>query len=433
MTRVDPSWNHLHRLGLTATDQAACGPYNPHHSTYAVQVTGDLDLDRLALAWQATQLRHRALNGCFDLADRSWEPAATEPAALGVSHLTGDAGPDAAERELGRVLRSPFDLARGPLARMHVAAVPGGPTLVGIAVEHLVCDGWSLAVLAKDLWSYYADTDAQLPPVRVSFPNFVESQHRYLDSADGRRDLKTWAERLRTIGSLPEIRFPGFTPAPGPVDYSSTSAVGYAIDAETYQGLRNLGGSLGLSPIGLVNAALSGAVHELTGLTDFGVVLSVANRSDRAVRATVGWLSGKVVVPFEVHHAVETAGFLQDYAAASAAAFDYAHLPLAAVIHEVDPHLVGIPCPHPWVAFNPMPFSVNRHLAVPDVPGLELTEFAVGSGWYDASVAVSATDTGDRLVGKLSFKTDWYAAPAIEAVRDHILQLLEQWSARSHA
>lgn len=427
MRHTRPSWNQLHRLGLTATEHQAGLPYNPHHATHAVQVEGNLDLDRLAMAWQLVQHRHPVLLTGLEQRGPVWRLDPCDPAPLGESRLGGGAA-EAARAALAQALRAPFDLSRGPLARLHAVRCGPATTLVGIAVEHVVCDGWSIAVLARDLWTAYQH--GELPAAEhTDFPAFVVEQYRTLDSAQGRAELDALASRLHDLGPLPQIRFPGFRDPGRPVDHAAVAATTFEVAPPDYRRLRGLGGELGMSPIGLVNAALLGAAHDLTGEDDLGVVLSVANRSSRALRSTVGWISGKVVVAVRARHHTGTLDYLRDVAAASAFAFDHAHLPIAATLHEMAPELVGVPCPHPWVAFNPMPATVGRHLSAPAVPGLVMTEFAVPAGWYDASVAVSATDHADRVSGRVTFKTDWYDAPAIAAVRDRMVQLLQGWAA----
>lgn len=50
----------------------------------------------------------------------------------------------------------PFDTARGPLLRCAVYAVDDGSHRVLLVAHHLVCDGWSLALMLDGLSEAYA-------------------------------------------------------------------------------------------------------------------------------------------------------------------------------------------------------------------------------------------------------------------------------------
>ena len=49
----------------------------------------------------------------------------------------------------------PIDLARGPLARLVIAALPGGKHAVVLVFHHLVLDGWSGPLLMARLFAHY--------------------------------------------------------------------------------------------------------------------------------------------------------------------------------------------------------------------------------------------------------------------------------------
>src|SRR5262249_7780422 len=70
-----------------------------------------------------------------------------------------DAGTQAVARALEEV-RRPFDLTAGPLLRACVISVGPQRHLCVLAIHHLVTDGWSIALLARELSFLYAEAAA---------------------------------------------------------------------------------------------------------------------------------------------------------------------------------------------------------------------------------------------------------------------------------
>ncbi|MGV9254229.1 hybrid non-ribosomal peptide synthetase/type I polyketide synthase [Streptomyces sp. NPDC003697] len=127
----------------------------------AMRLAGDLDIEALHEAVREVTVRHESLRAGFvfeggavvqRIHDRSAEPSWT------VTEAESAAGrPDDAVRDLVRKLRAtPFDLASGPLVRWGLTRI--GPAEYGFALvaHHIVCDGWSLGVIFRDLETAYA-------------------------------------------------------------------------------------------------------------------------------------------------------------------------------------------------------------------------------------------------------------------------------------
>ncbi|MCA2218366.1 non-ribosomal peptide synthetase [Jidongwangia harbinensis] len=139
------------------------------HADYLF-VTGGLDVDALARAWQLIVDRHPTLRTSFrwpgDAADDPRAPL-TEPlqlvhrdVAVTVQHHDWrDADVDeqvrrqdelvAADRRLG------FDLTRAPLLRIHLLRIADDTWKYVFANHHVVLDGWSRAIVQQEVFKAY--------------------------------------------------------------------------------------------------------------------------------------------------------------------------------------------------------------------------------------------------------------------------------------
>jgi hypothetical protein len=174
---------------------------------YAIGLRGPLDAAALARSVRAVVARHAALHTCFVAAEGELVAVAAPellPAWLPVVDLGGLS--DAVTRESAglRIVAEQalpgFDLELGPLLRaVLVRATPVEHSLL-LAVHHTVIDGWSLALLTRDLAAAYAAFAAGGAPAWPSSPlqsaDFSRWQLRRVREGALAGDLAWWREHL---------------------------------------------------------------------------------------------------------------------------------------------------------------------------------------------------------------------------------------------
>ena len=175
----------------------ANGLYN---CTIAVRLVGDLDISRLSQSLVALASRHASLRTAFESGDDGLRQrvvalesirAALEPSVLDFRHPradgTGAGDVDARlDRTLSAFAEAPFDLAAAPLMRTRLIVLGPAEHLLQLVVHHAVTDGWSMAILARDLGSIYsagpetqpwpdaAQGDPALPALPVQFVDYAD-------------------------------------------------------------------------------------------------------------------------------------------------------------------------------------------------------------------------------------------------------------------
>ncbi len=179
-----------------------------------LRLRGDLRPAALAAALVETVRRHEALRTSFGVV--AGQPvqviappsrAPLEIAAVDLAALPEPRRAAAAERLARQQARRPFDLARGPLLRAGLLRLGAADHLLLFAVHHVACDGWSIAVLTREVAALYgaalAGRDAAggwsagLPELAVQYADFACWQRAWL-TGDG-----TSAGRGVSCGSPP--------------------------------------------------------------------------------------------------------------------------------------------------------------------------------------------------------------------------------------
>ncbi|MGW4739725.1 amino acid adenylation domain-containing protein [Nocardia xishanensis] len=182
------------QLGLLFLTQMSATA-DPYLLQLAVELSGDIDLDRLRRAAQAVLDRHPILRSAFG------SSAAGDPVQFVCERLevpwrvvdTPDTDPAAffaAEQRLG------FDPAVAPLVRFTVYRGAFGRTHLVLTAHHILLDGWSMPLLMKDLLiSYAADGISSPLPGMRPYRDYLA----WLAHYDREAALRTWSRALEGL------------------------------------------------------------------------------------------------------------------------------------------------------------------------------------------------------------------------------------------
>ncbi|HEY0194350.1 MAG TPA: amino acid adenylation domain-containing protein, partial [Kofleriaceae bacterium] len=139
----------------------------------AIRLDGALDRDALGRALAEIVRRHAALRTVFR-DEGAGAVQVVEPAAalvLATADLRGHPAPaDELSRLTDAAARAPFSLTRGPLVRATLVALAEREHVLVLVLHHIVSDGWSLGVLARELSALYAAFRAGRPSPLAELP-----------------------------------------------------------------------------------------------------------------------------------------------------------------------------------------------------------------------------------------------------------------------
>ena len=115
---------------------------------------------------------------------------------------------------LSKTLRTPFDLSEGPLLRINLYQVSEDRWVFSSVIHHIICDGWSMEVLVKELLQHYNGLVTQEPlhqvPLRIQYKDYASWQLESLE--DSSSDKEYWMNHFS--GSLPVLDLSGGKPRP---------------------------------------------------------------------------------------------------------------------------------------------------------------------------------------------------------------------------
>ncbi|MEV6596185.1 amino acid adenylation domain-containing protein [Actinoplanes sp. NPDC051346] len=213
----------------------------------APRLHGPLDLERFQRAVDALVARHPMLRTVFRPDARPPTQRELPPSSRLVVGYDAAPGPLAAELDAERDHR--FDPARWPLVRLRLLRVTEREHVLILHAHHLVGDGYSVALLARELLAAYDRGADALPPLRSTF-----------------RDYVALLERL--------------TPVPVENDgnsFGAVAATGFTLPAAAAAGLRRQAAAAGVTPFVPVLVAYGRSLLA-TGRADPVVGVAVTGR-----------------------------------------------------------------------------------------------------------------------------------------------------------
>ncbi len=274
-----------------------------YHLGQSFRLRGSVDAGALGAAVEALLGRHEALRTGF-AADESGRarpetlPAAAVRGTLRCLDLAAESEPrrkeEAAAAE-GRIFAEPFDLARPPLFRALLLTLAPDEHRLAICVHHLVFDGWSIGLLARELAALYeaalAGRAAPLASLALGYGDYAAWQRRRAAEPGWGEALGWWENHLRGV---PPLELP--TDRPRPVRVSGRGAGHrFEVAGPVADRLRALAQREGTTLFAVLLAGYEALLGRVAAQEDFGVGVSVAGRTHRALEELIGMFVNTVV------------------------------------------------------------------------------------------------------------------------------------------
>ncbi|MGH3731284.1 MAG: condensation domain-containing protein [Micromonosporaceae bacterium] len=414
------------------------GVYLPNNTvTISLRFDGPFDLDVLSRTVSAVVARHEGLRVVFPTDQRA---ALIEPSGcLRVAEVGPDC-PDpyaAAIDLLSADAQVPFDLAAGPLFRCLAVRVDETTHLLGIAIDHVIADGWSCNLLVRDLLGTYEalrhGEEPELPPLPVQHLDFVAWELAYLSGGAEERLLDYWRTALGSTDPIPDS---GLVDVSVPADAPATlERVRHPLADGFRQRLARFAAACRITPYAVLGAALSAAVltqrraDGVPSADDVALFASFGNRTHATVQDAFGYFATPGTLRTDLSGDPDFTELVRRQARTVSGALRHQELPHAVVVRELRPDQYG--CRYRGGA-GPATRYLNFDLAQQ-----RARPFGFGVRGLTASmISVPRPDTprgGLRLLAyqlessmdlELRYRTDRYSAPWAERFSDRMRQIL---------
>jgi amino acid adenylation domain-containing protein len=228
-------------LAAQMGDEASCA----FNESVSLTLRGSLDEKALHAALSLLFERHDALRASFTPTGEEMRIAAAEPVNLPIVDLT--TRPDAqaaAEQIVADDARTPFDLVKGPAARVQLLRLAPDHHVLMFTAHHIIVDGWSINVVVSELAEVYpvlcqGGTPELAPALR--FSAYARDQAKR-DPEEAAKTESYWLGQYREPAKTLDL--PTDRPRPALKSYSGSSRC-RRIEASLYQSLKKSGAKAG--------------------------------------------------------------------------------------------------------------------------------------------------------------------------------------------
>jgi len=307
------------------------------------RLEGEVSHAHLVEAWRLLIARHEALRTVIESDDG--EPVqVVEPSAaahIPIVDLTTLAEAEAfeeAERVSAIEAHKPVDVARAPLFRVTLVRVRENVALLLLTAHHLILDGWSVGVLAREMGIICAALSAgrppALPPLAATYADYAEWEQDWLTDPATVAPLRIALEhRLRGFRRLDLL-----TDKARPSRSTSRSEIASRLlDRSLTDAVANLARRNDCTLFMAAYAALLVLLHRYTGEEDISIGTQVAGRDDVAFENLVGTFVNTVPLRADVSGNPEFSELLARARESVTEALEFRHVPLEHVIEIINP------------------------------------------------------------------------------------------------
>ncbi|MEM6685491.1 MAG: amino acid adenylation domain-containing protein [Bacteroidota bacterium] len=315
----------------------------------------------------------------------------------------------------------PFDLENGPLFRATLLKTAAGDYTFYFNMHHIISDGWSMEVLAKDVFAYYdyyMGKIAEVPnPLRIQYKDYAAWHTAQLETDAYQEHKNYWTQLLET--QIPVLNLPSTKVRPTIKTYNGEGFQTY-ISTEISEKLRTYvgqeGGSLYSGLVALCNVLL----YQYTGEKDISIGVPVAGRDHSDLEDQIGFYINTIILRNKIQSNQSFTEFYKVLKENTVTAFGHQMYPSDRLLEDLN--ITGI------AGRNPLSDVLVDHnlaltQAILDIENTAITNLGKVLAKYD--IEFHFTEANNGIIFQVNYNTDVYEAEMVQQLIQHFKQLIQ--------
>ncbi|MEM9598619.1 MAG: amino acid adenylation domain-containing protein, partial [Acidobacteriota bacterium] len=400
----------------------------------ALEIRGDLDVDALGRSLGEVVRRHGVLRSRFEERDGGPVQVMLPPSEIplkveDLSLLVGESRRRRVADWVAREVEAGFDLARGPVLRAGLARLDEGHHVLLLNLHHIVCDGWSLDVLAAELGALYGvrtgeigqggpgQPGASLGELPIQYGDFAAWERTHLGSEEMVRQEAFWRRQLDRL--LPTTELPTDRPRP-PLRGQRGGLLNARLPPSIAEGVRRLARERGESLFVTLLAGFFAWVHRYTGIIDLAVGTPSAGRGRTELEDLVGFFVNTWVLRVDGSGDPSFSDLTERVREGFLDAQAHGDVPFERLVEVLQPPRDTSRQPFFQLLFQVFDNSRGLHL-----PGLKVRPLDVHSGTSKFDLSLAILDRPGELGVEVEYDADLFDRSTVERFVASYAALLE--------
>ncbi|BFH69597.1 non-ribosomal peptide synthetase [Paenibacillus dendritiformis] len=416
---LSPAQKRLWFMDQMLADKSAYNMY------FAVRFSGELDIEAARRALQHIIDRHESLRINFINSGgrpqlRRMDRFTLELPIEDVSGLHETEAEAQANAVIQRVISSPFDLERGLLMRAQVIRLKEREHMLAICLHHIISDGWSMGVLAKE-WvacyrSYSEGKTPALAPLPIQYSDFAHWQTEQLKSGAWEKHLRYWKDRLEHCPSI------ALAPDKKMTDWAGNRGgeVPFELPDDLAHALKSFCAEADATMFMTLLALFGGVLYRYTHERTLVVGTPVANRNDTEIEGLIGYFVNLLPLRMDIGEDMTFRELLRQVAATAAEAYDHQDFPFDRIVEELQPDRQG------WAIPLVRNLFVYQNTPAVDIqlPKARAESIRLFNGTSKSDVLLSMAELQGKITGRLEYNANLFVPQSMQNFVNHFIQFI---------
>lgn len=400
-----------------------------YNTPAAFYIRGSLDTAALSEAVKTLVGRHEILRTVFietdDKPQQKINDLATEDAYPGIIDLRSENEPlQEAKAAINEKATIPFDLSKGPLFKTSLYHIAEDVHILFFNMHHIICDGWSMEVLVREMLVLYNAFTHQLrnplPPLKFQFRDFAAWQAGVMSDRRMEESKVYWLGKLS--GDLPRIDLPMDFKRP-PIKNYKGAIRQFEIASTLVNQLdllaRKNDSTLFMTFLSVVNIL----IYKYTGETDIVLGSPLAGRNNAELENQVGFYVNTIVLRSAVSGDDHFADVLKRVRQTVLEAYEHQFYPFDRLVDDlsIPRDLSRTPVFNILVTLDYESATSSDWLTQ---GGLEISPFIQDFSTSKYDITFRLTHRGDTVTLTVEYDTALFSAQRIEQISGHLRTLM---------
>jgi amino acid adenylation domain-containing protein/non-ribosomal peptide synthase protein (TIGR01720 family) len=314
-----------------------------------------------------------------------------------------------------------FDLSQDLLIRMHLFQIDEQTSILLIVLHHIICDGWSIEILSRELTTSYAAFIAgertPLPPLSLQYKDFASWQRLWLQDSVFQSHLAYWKRQLGN--ELPTLKLPTDCPRPAVLQYYGARQFLH-LPKSLAVALKQLGHEQGATLFMTLLAVFKILLYRYTGQSDIVVGSPISNRHRAELEDVIGLFVNNLVLRTDLSGEPTFREVLQRVRKIALEAYAHQYIPFERLVEELQPERELNRYPLFQVAFI-LQGAMTSAIQLQD---LDISVLELPTSTARVDLELQMWETEEELGGLLTYSTELFDASTIDRLLQHFETLL---------